>query len=119
MEILEVARKIDGCVNELDSMQKNLLELAKSKVKASVAYEKQIAVTLISLRNGKEYTLEGETIVSPPTTIMEKIAKGICWEESLEKDKTEIQYNNLVKSIDITKAKLNGYQSIYKHLGDI
>ncbi len=119
MELLEISHKIEEKNLELDDFKKSLVELAKNKVFSASEYEKVVALTLISLRNGKSYEFEGQTIENPPTTIMEKIVKGICWRESLAKDSADAKYNNIIKKIDIVKAQLNGYQSIYKHLSAI
>ena len=57
-------------------------------------------------------------IKNPPTTIIEKVAKGICWKECLEKDLAETQYKVNLEKADIIKAQLNGYQSINRYLSE-
>ena len=71
---------------------------------------------LIQLKNGKEFEFEGEKIKSPPASIMEKIAKGICFQEKLNMELAEAQYKNAIVGMSAIQAELNGYQSIYKHL---
>ena len=81
-------------------------------------YDRQLAVTLIKLRNGKEATLDGETIQSPPATITEKIAKGVCWEAKLNADTKEGELKALQSTMNAIMAELNGLQSIYRHLDE-
>jgi len=47
---------------------------------------------------------------------MEKIAKGICYQEKLNMELAEAQYKNAIVGMSAIQAELNGFQSIYRHL---
>lgn len=116
--MLRISDEIKAKIDELESMKKNLELLATEKARSSAEYEKTLAVTIMALRNGKKFLLSDETIVDPPVSIIEKIAKGICWEESIKSDMAESAYKNSLQIINMTEAQLNGFQSINRHLSE-
>lgn len=116
MEIVFVAKKIEEKIKTLEVGREILKDYAKDKANTISKYEKQIAIILIKLRNGVEFELEGEKIKNLPTTIMEKIAKGICFQEKLDMELAEAQYKNAIVGMSAISAELNGYQSIFRHL---
>ena len=77
-------------------------------------YEKELAKTIIKLKNGEEMELEGAKIQNPPTTIMEKIARGLCYQEKMNADLAETTYKSTIVKIQTVQAELNAYQSLYK-----
>lgn len=115
MELHGVAKKIEEKIGLLERGRQELKTLAIEKATKAAQYECQLAVTLIKLKNGEAFELQGQTICKPPATIMEKIAKGICWQEKLEADQAEAEYKLTVKKMDSVQAELNGWQSIHKH----
>ncbi|MFQ5786727.1 MAG: hypothetical protein ACE5H1_01975 [Thermodesulfobacteriota bacterium] len=115
METIKIAEQINYKISQLDNAKKALKSISEEKAVALAEYEKQLAKVVIQLKNGVEFDIDGESISNPPTTILEKIAKGICWQKSLNKDKTESAYKNLIKGIDILESQLNGYQSINRY----
>jgi|GEM_PF-1549600 len=118
MELTKITDKMQGLINDLGSLRMSLKIYAKSKAQSIAEYEKVVAKTIICLRNGIEYELEGQKVCSPPTTTAEKIARGICWQEKLKADEAEGIYKSLVVNIETIKAQLNGYQTILKYLED-
>lgn len=118
MELLKTSDEIRSRITLLDELKKELPVLSEDKARTEAAYEKQIAITIASLINGKEYELEGRTIKNPPNAMLDKIAKGICWEEKFKMDMAEGKYRNALKIIDITEAQLNGFQSINRYLSE-
>jgi hypothetical protein len=70
------------------------------------------------MRNGKEYELGGEIIKDPPTTIIEKLAKGLCWVDKLAMDQAETAYKIALEKIDNLKSGQNGFQSINRYMGE-
>jgi len=118
MEILKVANEIQKKIAELEKAKDHLKERSEKKAETASEYEKAIAVTMIKLKNGRKMELDGEEIVNPLATIIEKIARGICYKEKLEMDKAEAEYKSLITYISTVESILNGWQSINKYLQD-
>lgn len=116
MDILTTNQNIEKKIKQLDSAQQLLKERAEAKAETIAKYEKQIAITLIKLKNGQVFELDGEKIENPPVSICEKLAKGICWKEKLDMEKAEAEYKNIVKGLESLEAQLNGYQSILRYM---
>ena len=116
MEIVQVARKIEEKINTLELGRDLLKTKATEKAESIAEYEKMIAVTIIKLKNGAEFELDGHKVKNPQVTIMEKIAKGICYQEKLDMELAEANYKNAIVGMTALQAELNGYQSIFKHL---
>lgn len=119
MDLIDVTTKIEEKIASLEQFREELERTAKEKAITLSNYDKELAKVIISLKNGKSYILESVSIEKPLTTIIEKIAKGICWEEALKKDLAETSYKNTIEVIDIVKAQLNGYQTIQRHLSHL
>lgn len=116
MELIKLAEKMQALITDLSSLRTGLRVYAKTKAESISTYEKNVALTIIKLRNGIELELDGEKIVNPPTTITEKIARGICYMEKLKAEESEAMYKALIVNIETIKAQLNGYQSIIRYL---
>lgn len=116
MDIIQINQEIQNKIKLLEKGRALLEEQAITKSQTIAEYEKHLAVTIIQLKNGKEIEFEGETIVNPPATIIEKIARGICYQDKLEMDKAEAMYKATITKIQSIQAELNGYQSIFRHL---
>ena len=114
-EALQVAIEIDLKITEIDEGLELVGPAGKAKATADAVYDKALAITLIKLRNGVEMEIDGEKIQNPPTTIAEKIAKGIIYAEKLEKELSEVEYKRVVRKLDCVRAQLNGKQSINRH----
>ena len=119
LETFELAQGIVDKIKELDQLGNKMPELAKNKTISESNYERSLAKTIVSLKNGGEHELEGEKVKNPPVTILEKIAKGICWQEKLQMDKDDQLYRICNSRIEITKSQLNAYQSLNRHLSEI
>lgn len=116
MEVIEVAKRIEK-KNEILEKGRNLLDgLGNDKALASACYDKDLAIVIMKLKNGKTLILEGEPIKNPPATITEKIAKGICWESKLSSEQADIAYKSAITKLDVLRSQLNALQSINKHL---
>jgi len=106
-EIMTRIRLLDKCIKELDTR-------AEARDVLNATLDKDMAVVVLALRNGKEFTLEGESVKDPPVSVIDRIAKGICWEKSLERDRAESSYSNLLRGIDAVKTQINALQSLNK-----
>ena len=116
MEIVEVANQIQTKIRQLELGRDIIKERAREKAEAIGEYEKEIAKTLIGLKNGKEFILEGETIKNPPASITEKIARGICYQEKINAEMKDAEYRNAVIGMQAIESEMNAYQSIFRHL---
>ena len=118
MEIISVAQKIENKIADLERDSKHLQTRARARAKTSAIYDRELAKTLMALKNGKQFKLDNQTIESPPATITEKIAKGIVWREKFAMDKADLLYKNNVEWLRNLQAILNGLQSINRYLQD-
>jgi hypothetical protein len=116
METTQVAEEIEKKIKELDILKEKIKMYADKKAQAQTLYDLELAKIIIGLKNGLQYQLGDKTIENPPATLIEKIARGICWEKGLEKEKADAEYKGLITKIETVCAQLNGWQSINRHL---
>ena len=119
MELLEISEKITNKIEQLTHFRDELDKSVEKKAESISNYEKTLAKTIISLRHGEEYELDGKKIVNPPVSIIERVARGICFKELLEKDMAETTYKNLIIKINLTEAQLNGWQSVFRYQKEV
>ena len=116
MEIVNVANLIESKINELNNGLKMLNEIGAESALKQAEFDVKLAQALIKLKNGEEVEVKGDTVINPPATIMGKIAVGSVWKEKLDADVAEKRYKNAMEKMDILKAQLMGWQSIFRHL---
>lgn len=116
MDVIKVAEQIEIKISQIDKIRSVISERGKLKAKCLSNYDKAIAITILKLKNGVEMELEGEKIVNPPTTIIEKISKGICWQEKLNMEEADISYKSAITNLDAVQSQLNALQSINKYI---
>lgn len=119
MDIVKVKDCIEGLIQEIGKTRREIEEKGREKAAAISDYDRQLAVTLATLRNADNYTLAGKTYPTPPISIMEKLAKGICATERYNLEVAESAYKACISNLEALKSQLNGYQSIYKHLESV
>lgn len=115
MELIKVQQSIEERIDLVSKTRSVLRKLAKEKADTIAEYEKQMAITILKLKNGVITKFEGENIQGLPATVLEKVAKGICYQERLNADLAEANYKSAVVALQALQAELNGFQSIYKH----
>jgi len=115
MELRKVTDSIEQCIADIKTGLKQLKPRAKRKAQTIARYEKELAKIIIRLRNGDEIELDNEWIKDPPVTVIEKIARGICFQEKLDMELADAEYKNAVAGLDAIKAELNGFQSINRY----
>lgn len=115
-ELLKVKDCITQIVKDIGEQRRQLKQKGTAKARAISDYDRKMAVTLATLRNTDNYTLAGQTYKTPPVTILEKIAKGICADECYRREIAESGYKAVITNIQALMAQLNAYQSIYRHL---
>ncbi len=114
MDNMDVQRGIESKISLLEKCRQQLSTRATAKSKATAEYDKVLAVTILRMRNGEVMVHEGQKIDTPQATLIEKIAKGVCWKERLEMDTAENMYDALLTNIRCIMAELNALQSINK-----
>ena len=82
-------------------------DLGVQKAKALTAYDKAMAIQTLELRPDH------------PVTILERIVKGECENEMLEKSIAESAYKSCITIIEARKAQLNALQSLFKQQEDM
>ena len=116
MELIKLSEQMKSLIDDLSALRKGLKVFGLQKSESIANYERSIARTIIQLKNGVKFDLDGQEIQNPPTTITEKIAKGICWQEKLKAEESEMLYKSLITNIEVIKAQLNALQSINRNL---
>lgn len=116
MEVVEVAKRIQDKIKLLERARGTLEGLANDKALTAAMYDKELAVTLIKLKNGVAFTLDGASVKDPPATLCEKIAKGICWESKLQADQAEANYKLAITKLECVETEMNALQSINRYL---
>ena len=115
MDLIRITNEIEDKIRDLGYARKELQKRANDRATAIGEYEKKLAMTVISLRNGQSMSLEGIEIKDPPTTIIDKIAKGLCYKEKIKSELAESAYKIAIVGIEALKAELSALQSIYKY----
>ena len=118
MDVITVAKYMNHRIKALEKAREELDNLSKTRAEAISAYDKEFAKTLIQLKNGVEFDLEGCAVKNPAVSVSEKIAKGLCWRERLVMETSDTGYKSLRSRIDCLKAELNGLQSINRVLDE-
>jgi len=116
MDIIQISNEIQNKIKNLQERRGRLKEYGEKKSLSIANYEKELAKTIIGLKNGRAYQIDDVEILNPQVTIIEKIAKGICWQEKLNMEKEETLYKSLIVSIDCLQAELCALQSLNRHL---
>ena len=115
MDIISINKQITENVLLLRKTRDMLRLRAEDKANANGEYEKAVAITMINLKNGKVALLDGKEISYPSATGLEKIAKGVCYKESIAKDIAESNYKNAVYALQSTQAIINALQSMLRY----
>ena len=115
MDIIEVKNKMEKYINELDKMRDHIKERGVKRAQSISEYRKEVAKTIIGMRMGKTYEVDGvHTVDNPQASIIIKLAQGVCWEQKLKMETCEAEWKSLMSNIETTKAMLNALQSLNK-----
>ena len=109
-----VAKEIEDKIKLLEQGRAKLEQAGFEKAEQNGLYEKALALTIMKLKNGEIMELEGEKIQDPPATILEKIARGICYQEKMNSELAETNYKSIIIKMEAIQSELNAYQSLYK-----
>jgi uncharacterized protein YicC (UPF0701 family) len=113
-DAITMRQNIEKKIEQLEKERLRLFKAAQVKAKRIAEYDKAISLTMLKLKNGVITEFEGQSIDNITATTVEKIARGICWKESLNKEEGESLYKSLLTNIDCIRAELNGLQSVNK-----
>jgi len=116
MDIITLTEQIQKKINEIDMIRMQIKERGENKSQTIGEYEREIAVTIIKLKNGIEFEVDGQKIQNPQVTILEKIARGICWDKKIEMEKADAAYKSIIVNLEAVEAQLNAFQSLNRHL---
>jgi hypothetical protein len=121
MDLVEISGRILKKEELLIEWRKSIDKYGEDMANANKNYDYQVAITVMGLRNGSTYELEHkdgslEPITNPPVSVIDKIAKGLCWKEKLDADKAETLYKNAVIKIKAIQAELNALQTVHRHI---
>ena len=124
MEAIKIADEIIRLNGQLKRGVKELQPRNDAKAVKAAEHDKDLAIWIIKLKTGKYEPIMAEFGLTVddmplPATIIERVAKGLCWKSKLEADKADGEYKNAVVGIEAIKAQLNGNQSIYRHLEEV
>lgn len=119
MEVIQIAREIYNKQKLLSDMVKEIRTRGEESAQKEAEYQKKLAITLFGLKNGEEFELEGKKIKSPPATIMDQLAKGLCWQEKINMDKHKAYYKSILVGCSALEKQINALQSINKYLQEI
>ena len=115
MELIDLKNEILTSVKAMQKGRTLLSSAGETLARAISDYDKQLAVTMIQLRNGVTMNLEGNEIENPPTTITEKIAKGICYESKFAVEMAQVSYKVVCLKLDALKVEVSSLQSLLKY----
>ena len=118
MELQKRAEEIKRKIKTLEKGRSLLQGFAENKAETSAVYEKELAKTIIKLKNGEELELEGKKVIDPPATTPEKIARGVCWKYKLASEQAEAEYKLAIEKMKSIQSELNGFQSIFRYLDE-
>lgn len=121
-DAITYAAKIEQKINEIETLIDSVQDAADNKALGIANYDRVLAITILKIKNGIIATMEdidGNTIEIPKNlaqNLIEKIARGIVYQEAYNKESGDAGYKGLITMIEAKKASLNGLQSINKVL---
>jgi len=118
-EVVDIAQEIRAVMSEMRQALKEVQFLAVEKARTLADYDKAVGLTMIKLKNGIPFVLEGQTIRNPTSTASDKISRAICFSEKIYSEEASALYNAKATEVRALQAILNGYQSLFSHLTNI
>lgn len=115
-DVITNADKIEKKIKELETFRNSILDASTAKAIAISDYDRELAKTILQLKNNKIDKWEDQDTKNLPATLILKVAAGINYRNSFKKEDADNGYKGLLSIIDAVKAELNGYQSINRHL---
>jgi hypothetical protein len=109
METYAVAKKIEALCDSVGKKCENIAKfVASDKLPSALAeYDKAIEMAIAQLQANGE-----------PATLTKDKAKGMCKDQLFILKSLEIKWKAMLTILEATKAQLNGYQSVNRHLSE-
>lgn len=108
MEVLQIAERIEKCIDAISLEGKNSGKLIEAKANTMAEYDKAVGVTIASLK-----------AAGKPTTIVEKLAKGNVSDTLYKKILAEETLKAHYCRMENLRAQLNGLQSMNRHVSQM
>ena len=109
MELIKVKDCIEKLIAEIGKCRREIETKGNARAMAISNYDKQLKIAIVTLKEAGKF----------PATLIEKIAKGVCADHRERLELAEVGYKACISNLNALMAQLNGYQSVYKHLGEI
>lgn len=115
MDVFTTRDKIEVKIAEIESERSKIVDAAIQKARSISDYDREIALTILKIRNGVLTEFEGNKIPNLAANLIPKVAQGICWNECFNKEAADGMYRGIISNIEALKSQLNGLQSINKN----
>jgi len=115
MDAISVSLQIERLIKSIDEIRASIRARGDERARAAAEYDKAVTITLIRLKNGEAMELDGHRIQSPPASVMDKLARGMCWQERMKADEADGAYKSAVTNLDAVMAQLNAFQSLFRY----
>jgi len=113
-DLITISEQIEKKIAEIDKVRAEIKSRGEEKARTAAIYDMEVAKYLVGLENGKEYDLNGEKIKEPPKSIMDKLARGLAWEQKLLMDTAEASYKSIMSNLEAVKVQTNALQSLLR-----
>lgn len=115
-DIITTAQKIENKIQQLEEERSDLVDAGIEKANSLSNYEKELAITILRLKNGDIAEFEGQSCTKLPANLIEKVAKGIIYQKSFDKEAAESVYKSKIVIMEAIRAEINAYQTINKYI---
>jgi hypothetical protein len=115
-DILNNANKIERMIGLIEELVSQIPDAAVEKANGIANYDRELAITILKMKNGEIGEFEGIEIKNVPATLIPAIAKGICYKACFDKEAGDAGYKGLISVLEARRAQLNGHQSVFKVL---
>jgi len=114
-DYISIKQEIERQLNILAKTIQKLPEYENKKALALGEYEKRIAQTMLSVRQGVPMEIDGQVVKWDSVSGIEKICKGICYQESINLDLAESAFKRQLLTIGSIRDKISALQSILRY----
>jgi len=118
MDIVFISKKITQKIEALGQARESILSFAVQRASAIANYDKELAITIVKLRMGEMQEINGVLVKEASISLIEKLAKGICYNARLRLEKAEGLYRATQTNMRALEAELNGLQTLNRTLSE-
>ena len=116
MDLINIANEIQRIIKEMNTIRKEIRKRAEAASLSLSEYRRDLATTIIKLKNGVELEHEGQKVINPTATITLEISRGICYKQKLKADTADKLYKSALIHLDNLKTQLTAEQSLLKYM---